>query len=74
MKSRKATGPPQVRVKMMIVTSSKTDVEVMMALCQRLLQRNCREMLDECKVSVIGPIFKGKDNVISYGLYRGVNC
>ena len=42
----------------------------MMELCQRVLDG--REMPDEWKTSAIVPMFKGKGNVMSCGLYRGV--
>ena len=42
----------------------------MMELCQRVLDG--RGMPDEWKTSVIVPIFKGKDHVVSFGSYRGV--
>ena len=57
MKSGKATGPSEVSVEM-IVASGKIGVKVMMELCQRVLDGG--EILDECKTSVIVPIFKGK--------------
>ena len=65
MKSGKATGPSEVSAKM-IVASGKIWVEVMMELCQHVL--NGRGMPDEWKASVIVPIFTGKGNVMSCGL------
>ena len=67
MKSRKATGPSEVSVEM-IVASGKTGME----LCQRVLDD--RGMPDEWKTSVIVSIFKGKGNVMSCGSYRKVDC
>ena len=69
MKSRKASGPSKVSVEM-IVASGKIGIKVMMELCQHVLDG--RGMPDEWKTSVIVPIFKGKGDVMSYGLYRGV--
>ena len=69
MKSGKATGPSEVSVEM-IVASGEIGVKVMMEQCQRVLDG--RRMPDEWKTSVIVPIFKGKGDVISCGLYRGV--
>ena len=69
MKSGKATGTSGVSVEM-IVASGEIGVEVMMELCQRVLDG--RGMPDEWKTSVIVPIFKGKSDVISCGSYREV--
>ena len=69
MKSGKASGTSGVSVKM-IVASGEIGVKVMMELCQRVLDG--RGMPDECETSVIVPIFKGKGDVMSCGLYRGV--
>ena len=69
MKSRKATGPSEVSLEM-IVASCKIGIMVMMELCQRVLDG--REMPDEWKTSVIVPIFKEKGDVMSCGSYRGV--
>ena len=54
MKSRKATGPSEVSVEM-IVASGEIEVKVMMELCQRVLDG--RGMPDEWKTSVIVSIF-----------------
>ena len=67
MKSGKATGTSEVSVEM-IVASGEIGKKVMMEQCQRVLDG--RGML-EWK-SVIVPIFKGKDDVMSCGSYRGV--
>ena len=69
MKPEKATGPSEVNVEM-IVASGEIGVKVMMDLYQRVLDG--RGMSDECKNSVIVPIFKGKGDVIICGSYRGV--
>ena len=54
----------------MIVASGEIGIEVMMELCQPEL--NGRGMPGEWKTSVIVPIFKGKGDVMSCGLYTGV--
>ena len=69
MKSGKTTGPSEVSVEI-IIGNGKIGVEVVMALCQDILDG--RGMPDEWKTSVIMPIFKGKDDVKSCGSYRGV--
>ena len=56
MKSRKATGPSEVNVEV-IVASGEIGVKVMMELCERALDG--KGTLDEWKSSVIVPIFKG---------------
>ena len=68
MKSGKTTGTSEVSVEM-IVASGEIGVKVMMELCQHVLDG--RGMPDEWKTSVIVPIFKGKGDVMSCGLYRG---
>ena len=52
----------------MIVASGKIGVKVVMELCQRVLDH--RETSEERKTSVIVPVFKEKDGVISCGSYR----
>ena len=69
MKSGKATAPSEVSVEM-VVASGEIGFKVMMVLCQRVLDG--RGMPDEWRTCVVVPIFKGKGDVISYGLYRGV--
>ena len=69
IKSGKATQPSEVSVEM-IVAIGEIRVKVMMELCQHVLDG--RGMPDERKTSVIVPIFKGKDDVLSCGSYRGV--
>ena len=69
MKSEKATGTSEVSVEM-IVASGEIGVQVMMELCQRVLDD--RGMPDEWKTSVMLSIFKGKSDVMSCGSYRGV--
>ena len=69
VKSGKATGPSEVSVEM-IVASGEIGVNVVMELYQRTLDG--RGMPDEWKTSVIVPIFKGKEDVMSCGSCRGV--
>ena len=69
MKSGKATGPSEVSVEM-IVASSEIGVNVMMELCQRVLDG--RALPDEWKTSAAVPIFKEKGDVVNCGSYRGV--
>ena len=69
MKSGKIIGSSKVSVEMM-VASDEIGVKVMMELCQRVLDG--RGMPDEWKTNVIVPIFKGKDDMMSCGSYRGV--
>ena len=52
----------------MIVASGEIRAKVMMELCQHVLDGG--GMPDEWKTSVIVPIFKGKDDVMSCGSYR----
>ena len=69
MKSGKATGTSEVSVGI-IVASGEIGVQVMMELCQRVLDD--RGMSDEWKTSVMLSIFKGKSDVMSCGSYREV--
>ena len=69
LNSRKATGPSEVSVKM-IVARRKIGVKVAMDLCQRVL--NGGGMPIEWKISIIVPMSKRKGNVMSCGSYREV--
>lgn len=69
MKLGKATGPSEVSIEM-ITASGRIGIEVMLELCQRLLDG--RGMPDEWKTSVVVPIYKGKGDVMSCDSYRGV--
>ena len=62
MKSGKATGPMTVDSKM-IIASGDTGIEVIVELCQRVLDG--RGMSEEWTTSVVVPIFKGKGDVMS---------
>ena len=57
MKAGKAAGPSEVSVEM-IAASGGIGIDVMMELCQSVLDG--REMPDEWALSVVVPIFKGK--------------
>ena len=48
-------------VKDPINASGKVEIDVMMKLCQRVLDG--KEMLEDCKTSVMVPIYKGKRDV-----------
>ena len=69
MKTGKAAGPSEVNVEM-ILASGEIGINVMMQLCQRVLDGN--GMPDEWALSVVVPIFKGKGDAMSCGAYRGV--
>ena len=69
MKAGKAAAPSEVSVEM-IVASGEIGIDVMVELCQGVLDR--RGMPDEWALSVVVPIFKGKGDATSCGAYRGV--
>ena len=69
MKQGKAAGLSEVTTEM-IVAGSRIAEEVMLQLCQRVLDG--KGIPDEWKTSVVMPIFKGKGDVMNCGLYRGV--
>ena len=54
----------------MINASGKVGIDVMMKLCQRVLDK--KEMLEDRKTSVIVPIYKEKEDVTNCGAYTGV--
>ena len=69
MKAGKAAGPSEVSVEM-IAVSGEIGIDVMVELCQSVLDG--RGMLDEWALSVVVPIFKGKGDAMNCGAYRGV--
>ena len=71
MKQGKAAGLSEVTTKM-IVAGGRNAEEVMLQLCQRVLDG--KGIPNEWKTSVVVPIFKGKGDVIIFkrGSYRGV--
>ena len=69
MKAGKAAGPYEVSVEM-IAASEEIGIDVMVELCQNVL--DARGMLDEWALSVVVPIFKGKGDAMNCGAYRGV--
>ena len=69
MKQGKAAGFSEVTTEM-VVAGGRIAEEVMLQLCQRVLDG--KGILDEWKTSVVVPIFKGKGDVISCDSYRGV--
>ena len=54
----------------MIVAGGRTAEEVMLQLCQRVLDG--KGIPNEWKTSVVAPIFKGKGDVMNCGLYSKV--
>ena len=69
MKLEKEAGPSEVNMDM-IMASGKFGVGVIKKLCQRVLDG--KGMPEDRKTSVVVPIFKGKEDVINCGAYRGV--
>ena len=69
MKAGKAAGPSEVSVEM-IAASGEIGIDVMVELCQSVLDG--RGMPDEWALSVVVPIFKGKGDAMNCGAYRGV--
>ena len=69
MKQVKAAGLSEVTTDM-IVAGGRIAEEVMLQLCQRVLDG--KGIPNERKTSVVVPIFKGKGDVMSCGSYRGV--
>ena len=69
MKQGKAVGLSELTTEM-IVAGGRTAEEVMLQLCQRVLDG--KGNLDEWKTSVVVPIFKGKEDVMNCGSYRAV--
>ena len=69
MKRGKAAGLSEVTTEM-IVASGRNAEEVMLQFCQRVLDG--KGIPNEWKTSVVVPIFKGKEDVMNCGLYRGV--
>ena len=69
MKAGKAAEPSEVSVEM-IAASGEIGIDVMVELCQSMLDE--RGMPDEWALSVEVPIFKGKGDAINCGAYRGV--
>ena len=67
IKPRKAAGPSEVCAEI-ISASAEVGVNVMVELCQRVL--NGKGMPDESQTSVLVPIFKGKRNVKNCNTYR----
>ena len=69
MKQGKAAGLSEVTTEM-IVAGGRIAEEVILQLCQRVLDG--KGIPDEWKTSVVVPIFKGKGDVMNCGSYRGV--
>ena len=69
MKQGKAAGLSEVTTEM-IVAGGRIAEEVMLQLCQRVLDG--KGIPNEWKTSVVVPIFNGKGDVMNCGSYRGV--
>ena len=69
MKLEKASGLIEVSMEM-INANGKVGIDVMMKLCQRILDR--KGMPEDWKTSVMVSIDKGKRDVTNCGAYRGV--
>ena len=69
MKQGKAAGLSEVTTEM-IVAGGRIAEEVMLQLCQRVLDG--KGIPNEWKTSAVVPIFKGKGDVMNCGSYRGV--
>ena len=68
MKLGKASGLSEVSMEM-INANGKVEIDVMMKLCQRVLDG--KGMLGDWKTSVMVPMYKGED-VTNCSAYRGV--
>ena len=68
MKRGKAAGLSEITT--IIVASGRIAKEVMLQLCQRVLDG--KRIPDEWKTSVVVPNFKEKEDVMSCGSYGGV--
>ena len=69
VRAGKAAGPSEVSVEM-IAASGEIGIRVIVDLCQRVLDG--RGMPDEWALSVVILIFKGKEDTMTCGAYRGV--
>ena len=69
IKPGKTAGPSEVCAQI-ISASEEVEIAVMMELCQRVLDR--KEMPDEWQSNAQIPIFKGKSDVRSCNVHRGV--
>ena len=69
MKQGKAAVLSEITMEM-IAAGGRIAEEVMLQLCQRVLDG--KGILDEWKTSIVVPIFKEKGDVMNCGSYRGV--
>ena len=69
MKQEKVAGLSEITTEI-IVAGGRIAEEVMLQLCQRILDG--KGIPDEWKTSVVEPIFKGKEDVMNCGSYRGL--
>ena len=67
MKSGKVSGPREVSIEMMSA-SKKVGIDVMM----KLKVIDGKAMSEDCKTSVMVPIYKGKEDITNCNAYRGV--
>ena len=69
MRSRKAAGPSEVNMDM-IIASGKFGVGVLKKLCRKVLDG--KGIVEERKQVLLFQSFKGKGDVMDCGAYRGV--
>ena len=69
MRLGKAFGLSEVSMEI-INASEKVGIDVTTKLCQRVLDG--KEMPEDCKTSLMTPIYKGKGDGTNCGVYRGV--
>ena len=69
IKLGKVSGRLEVSMEM-INASGKVGIDVIMKLCQKVLDK--RGMPENWKTSVMVPIYKGKGDMTNCGAYRGV--
>ena len=69
MKQGKAAGLSEITTEM-IVAGGRIAEEVILQLCQRILDG--KGIPDEWKISVVVPTFRGKEDVMNCNSYRGV--
>ena len=65
----KASGLSEVSMEM-INANGKVGIDMIMKLCQRVIDG--KRMLEDWNTSVMVPIYKGKGDVTNYSAYRGV--
>ena len=68
LKIGKAHGPSKVYEEI-ILTSENVGIRVLMEHCQRILDE--KGMPADWATSVVIPIFRGKEDIMNCGMYRG---